>query len=415
MRLLHTADWHLGCTLAHATRAAEHEAFLDWLLGALEEHRCDALLVAGDIFDQNQPTAAAQEAYYRFLARATSITSLRRIVVVGGNHDSATRLDAPEGVLRALDVAVVGGYSASADISRYLVPIAANDGHVHVVVVALPYVHGWKLGIDDQASPGALAEAFKRLYSDLADAALERWPDVALVATGHLTCAREPNLVAGHAADDDHVGTLDAPQEIHMVGTLGALPPTIFDERYRYVALGHIHKGYPVDRGRVWYSGTPVAVNFAEGASARKVLLVDLEEGALRNVQPIVVPATRRVVEFRGDEASLRTALSTLAGDEPEPPLVSMILESPEVVLGQRDAIQAHLDSLYPDRSRRPVMAAWREIRTARGGTPPPPPPPMERPTPEMVFRRAWIERHHSPPDDGIMAAFASLVSNEIP
>lgn len=129
--------------------------------------------------------------------------------------------------------------------------------------------------------------------------------------------------------------------------------------RYRYVALGHIHKGYSVDRGRVWYSGTPVAVNFAEGASARKVLLVDLEEGALRNVQPIVVPATRRVVELRGDEASLRAALATLAGDEPEPALVSMILESPEPVLGQRDAIQAHLDSLFPDRSRRPVIAAW--------------------------------------------------------
>ena len=418
MRLLHTADWHLGCTLGqvNAARAAEHEAFLDWLLGALAEHHCDALLVAGDIFDQNQPAAAAQEAYYRFLARATSITSLRRIVVVGGNHDSATRLDAPEGVLQALDVAVVGGYSASADISRYLVPISANDGRVHVVVVALPYVHGWKLGIDDQASPGALAEAFQRLYTDLADAALERWPDAALVATGHLTCARERELVAGHAADDDHVGTLDAPQEIHMVGTLGALPPTIFDERYRYVALGHIHKGYPVDRGRVWYSGTPVAVNFAEGASARKVLLVDLDEGVLRNVQPIVVPATRRVVELRGDEASLRTALAALAGDEPEPALVSMILESPELALGQRDAIQAHLDSLYPDRSRRPVMAAWREIRTTGSGpTPLSPPPPIERPTPEMVFRRAWVERHQSPPDAGIMAAFASLMSNEVP
>ena len=61
------------------------------------------------------------------------------------------------------------------------------------------------------------------------------------------------------------------------------------------------------------------------------------------------------------------------------------------------------------------MMAAWREIRTTDGGTTPPPPPPMERPTPEMVFRRAWIERHQSPPDAGIMAAFASLMSNEVP
>lgn len=418
MRLLHTADWHLGCTLGQANlpRAAEHEAFLDWLLGALVENRCDALLVAGDIFDQAQPPATAQEAYYRFLARAAAIPTLRRIVIVGGNHDSASRLDAPDGVLRALEIVVVGGFSRAADASRHLVPIPDDDGRVPVVVVALPYVHGWKLGIDDQAGPGALEQAFGRLYSDLADAALDRWPDAALVATGHLTCARERAIVAGHSADDDHVGVLDAPQEIHMVGTLGALSPTIFDERYRYVALGHIHKGYPVDVGRVWYSGTPVAVNFAEGASTRKVLLVDLEEGALQRVQKLPVPVTRRVVELRGDLEAIRAAIAALPSDGAEPPLMSVILESAGPAVGQRDALREFLETRFPEAARRPVIAAWREIRPAiAGGDPPEFPVPHERPSPETVFRRAWIGRHQSPPDDAIMAAFASLVSDDPP
>lgn len=415
MRLLHTADWHLGCTLGQAnlSRAAEHEAFLEWLLGALEEHRCDALLVAGDIFDQTQPSADAQESYYRFLARAAAIPTLRRIVVVGGNHDSASRLDAPDGVLRALDIIVIGGFSRSGDPTRHLVPIAADDGSVPVVVVALPYVHGWRLGIDDQAAPGALEQAFRGLYSDLADAALERWPGAALVATGHLTCARERELVDGHAADDDHVGTLDAPQEIHMVGTLGALPPTIFDERYRYVALGHIHKGYPVDGGRVWYSGTPVPVNFVEGTSARKVLLVDLEEGALHRVQKLPVPATRRIVELRGDGTAVRQAIEGLPTDGAEPPLLSVILESTGPAVGQRDDLRGFLEARFPAAARRPVIAAWREIRptSAGGGRPKPPEP--ERPSPEAVFQRAWTARHGSPPDAETLACFSRLVSEE--
>jgi exonuclease SbcD len=146
MRLLHTADWHLGCTLGQAnlSRTAEHAAFLDWLVETLREQRVDVLLVAGDIFDQTQPRADAQEIYFRFLARAAAIEGLRRIVVVGGNHDSASRMDAPDDVLKALGITVVGGYSRTTDVERYLVPITADDGSVPLVVVAVPYVHAWR-------------------------------------------------------------------------------------------------------------------------------------------------------------------------------------------------------------------------------------------------------------------------------
>jgi len=416
MRLLHTADWHLGSTLGQANlpRAAEHAAFLDWLAETLHAQRVDVLLVAGDIFDQTQPRADAQEMYFRFLAKATAIAGLRRIIVVGGNHDSASRLDAPDGVLKALGITVVGGYSRAADDSRYLVPITADDGSVPLVVVALPYVHAWRLAVDDQSDPDALERAFRGLYSDLADAATARWPEAALVATGHLTCARERSLVTGHTIDGDRVGTLDSPQEIHMVGTLGALPPTVFDERYRYVALGHIHRGYPVDNGRVWYSGTPVAVNFAEGASSRKVLLVDLDGDSSPVVQPLAVPAARRVVELRGDEAAIRAAVLSLPMDGELPPLVSMVVEGSTPVLGQRDALRDLLESRFPEAASRPVIVSWRDVRPTESDlatdvvrTP------LERPSPETVFRQAWIARHGAAPDEEIMAGFSSLLSAE--
>ena len=99
MRILHTADWHLGCTLGqnHASRTQEHAAFLQWLLATIQEQGVEVLLVAGDIFDQAQPSAEAQQLYYDFLGQAARLPGLRRVVITGGNHDSATRLDAPDG------------------------------------------------------------------------------------------------------------------------------------------------------------------------------------------------------------------------------------------------------------------------------------------------------------------------------
>ena len=99
MRLLHTADWHLGHSLHRFRRHAEHARFLDWLLDQLEEHAVDALLVAGDVFDTANPPSQALRAWYGFLARARARMPALDIVVIGGNHDSAARLDAPRPLL----------------------------------------------------------------------------------------------------------------------------------------------------------------------------------------------------------------------------------------------------------------------------------------------------------------------------
>ena len=101
MRLIHTSDWHLGHTLHEISRRAEHLAFFDWLLGRLQALQADALLVAGDIFDTANPSAEAQADLYRFLATARQRLPGLDIVLIGGNHDSASRLDAPEPLLQA--------------------------------------------------------------------------------------------------------------------------------------------------------------------------------------------------------------------------------------------------------------------------------------------------------------------------
>ena len=112
MKILHTSDWHLGRSLYGRKRYKEFSAFLDWLAQTIEDENVDALLVAGDVFDTSTPSNRAQELYYRFLCRVAA-SSCRHVVVVAGNHDSPSFLNAPKELLRALNVYVVGAVTES--------------------------------------------------------------------------------------------------------------------------------------------------------------------------------------------------------------------------------------------------------------------------------------------------------------
>jgi exonuclease SbcD len=108
MRLLHTSDWHLGQTLHQFERSHEHAAFLAWLLDTLEAEAVDALLIAGDVFDNANPSSQSQTQLYRFLTEARRRVPWLNIVIIAGNHDSPGRLEAPLPFLALLDAHVVG-------------------------------------------------------------------------------------------------------------------------------------------------------------------------------------------------------------------------------------------------------------------------------------------------------------------
>ena len=112
MKVLHTSDWHIGRTLYGRKRYDEFTSFLVWLVETIQQNEVDMLLVAGDVFDSSTPSNRAQEIYYRFLCRVAA-SSCRHVVVVGGNHDSPSFLNAPKELLKALDVHVVGSSTES--------------------------------------------------------------------------------------------------------------------------------------------------------------------------------------------------------------------------------------------------------------------------------------------------------------
>jgi len=111
LRVLHTADWHLGQSFHGYDRDYEHSIFLDWLVLMLTERRTDVLLIAGDIFDSVNPSATAQRRFFDFLARAHAASPTLQIIITAGNHDAGARLEAPSGLLESLNITVVGTVS----------------------------------------------------------------------------------------------------------------------------------------------------------------------------------------------------------------------------------------------------------------------------------------------------------------
>ncbi len=417
MKILHTSDWHLGVSLEHATRELEHQTFLNWLIDTMRDEAVEVLIVAGDVFHHSQPSASAQADYYRFLTRCTQLPVLRNIVVVGGNHDSASRLDAPREILGFLKVHTVGGLFADPESwQRCLCPIYNPETNVvEAVVVAVPFVQEARLGIlttryDSVEINEQYERAFESLYTQLADLAQERYGhDIPLIATGHLTCADANwKRTAG-----------DFNSEIHQVGSIGALPVSIFDERYHYVALGHIHHCRQLGKRNVWYSGTPVATRPEESTSPRQVLLVEIDAESKVAVSPIPVPIWRPILSLEGTPEEIFEQLKTLeVGPETTfPPYIYINLIVDSYTHYNATHFNDYIKENTPDNSLAPQIVHLRKTFSRDSlleNTPEATQhPSLKEMTPEDVFTLIYKLQKKSDPDDAILIAFRSLLTDD--
>lgn len=307
LRLLHTSDWHLGRLLYGRKRYAEFAAFLDWLLDTLRAEGIDVLLVAGDIFDTTTPSNAAQTLYYRFLRRVAK-TGCRHVVVIGGNHDSPTFLNAPAELLKMLDVHVVG--AATNSPADEVITLRDAEGRVELLVCAVPYLRDRDLrsaeaGESPEDKERKLAEGIQRHYAAVVAAALQlnaTLPQpVPVVGMGHLFTA------GGQTVDGDGVREL-------YVGSLAHVTAGIFPEALDYVALGHLHVPQPVGgRECVRYSGSPLAMGFGEAAQAKQVCVVEFAPE--KTVSLLPVPVFQRLERVTGDWPLIEARLTALKAE----------------------------------------------------------------------------------------------------
>ena len=366
MKFIHTADWHLGNTMHDIERSRETGAFLEWLKKEIESVGAEALVVAGDIFDVVNPSNVAKTQYYKFLASLLA-TKCTNVIVIGGNHDSGTLLDAPAEILSALNITVVGSIN-NRTIDDLVVELKNAGGNVIGVCCAVPFMRNLELEQfyksseksveDDGAITVTDDDLLKRLYADVYKHAVEKRGkrDIPIIATGHLYAS---NLSGRDSEENGNAAQLDVPSAIpeiaipetsiddgvrEVIGTLGNVDVEVFPAELDYVALGHIHYTSMVAKNpKVRYSGSPFVMGFDEANCKRYVLAVDAVPNAAPAVEKVEVPRAMRFEQFKGNLETLKQKLRNLEKEllaKPMETYVDLLLTSGDFV-SLNDALEA--------------------------------------------------------------------------
>ena len=402
MRLLHTADWHLGQRFHDQRRGEDEEHALRGLLDLSREHDVDVVLVAGDIFDTANPGAAEQRRYYRTLFDLVDKVGVGTVVVTGGNHDSALRLDGPKDLLADLGIHVVGRWPRDASAELCLVPLADRRGEVRAVCAAVPYLRDGDLRLPPvgETAPqihARYAHALEQRYREVQAAAAELYPDLPLVTMGHCYVA------------DGLTGGLERPVQ---VGNLAKVRASVLAEGAAYLALGHLHRpqslGGREDRR---YCGSLLPTGFDEVERRREVVRVDLREDGAVDVLPLPLPVYREYRRLQGDPDALRRQIEDLPEAGPEAsgtPMpwceASVVLDGPRPGFAQDliDRARQRGWNLISVKRKRDADRERRRAQAAEALE-------LKELQPEDVF----VERHRqefgTDPDDELMADFHRL------
>ncbi|MGV3588984.1 MAG: exonuclease SbcCD subunit D C-terminal domain-containing protein [Adhaeribacter sp.] len=300
MRVLHTSDWHLGKRLEQCERTDEHQHFLDWLVQTIQEQQVELLIIAGDIFDTGSPSNAALKQYYDFLWHLRS-SCCRDIVIIGGNHDSVSTLNAPQALLRYFNVHVIGG--ATPNIQEEIIPISDAAGITQLIVCAVPFLRDKdiRLSIPGETYEEQEARLKRGICAHYEELVTHIQPykqlGVPVIAMGHL-------FAAGSSASDSE-------KEIH-VGNLGQICGDQFPVEFDYVALGHLHRPQKVNGFQhIRYSGSPIPLSFSEVEDKKIVIMLDFADGQLTRLEEVQVPVCRKLVRFRGDLDKIKRHITT--------------------------------------------------------------------------------------------------------
>jgi len=396
VRLLHTADWHLGRTLEGRSRMEEQYQFVDELCRIADDRGVNLVVIAGDVFDTYNPSAAAEELFYDALERLSD-GGRRAVVAIAGNHDNPSRLRAANPLALRHGVTLVGyptetlepGGSPPGVCRR-----ACGAGWVeldipgvdeNVVIATIAYPSERRLNellaehIDDEAV--LQREYSERIRVCLAEVAAHFRPDTVNVIMSHLFVR----------------GGLEAESERSLGGALG-VDPSAFPENADYVALGHLHRSQSVGGAAVptRYSGSPLSYSFSEADQQKEVILVDVEPGAPARLERIPLSCGRPLKRWEAnslqevhewcEEEANRQAWVELTLHLSEPLTASQTAE-----LRRRHQGLVNIRVLLPE-----LESDEDEVR-------------LSSLTLEEQFRRFATRERGAPPDDELVALFLEL------
>ena len=314
MKILHTADLHLGRPFNGLSLEAHHQAVLDQIAQAILHHRPEVFIIAGDIFDRPSPPVSAVRQFNAFLKQVAAETGVA-VVMIAGNHDSGDRF---------------GAMSAFADTARALIrgpllaeelPLILHDAHGPVAISALPF--GYEYAARECFADPAIATPEDVVRTQLS-AARRHVPDGARwVVVAHA-------FVAGASSSEGE-------RSLVRVGGIETVPSEVFAGAH-YVALGHLHRAQTAGAAHIRYSGAPLAFGFDEAGEPKSMTLVELDAAGTAGISTIPFMPPRGVRVLHGKLADLLLA-------PPSTDFVKVVLADQERLIEPMKQLRA----LYPN------------------------------------------------------------------
>lgn len=325
MRLLHTADWHLGRPIRGRSRAAEFDAVLNEVTGIAIEEGVDVFLVAGDIWDTMSPPPEADRLLYSALRRL--VEAKIEVVLVAGNHDNPRRLSAFGQFADLL------GVHAQANVRRWDNggTLRIEQGGEVMCLAALPWVpEGRALNAEEILGPEFESfQGYAEFVGGVYAQASQGFEDGAI------------NVFATHVfVDGAKVATVDGSERRIHIGQTYAVAPSMLPGHAQYVALGHVHEPQVVlgaPNNAATYSGSLLQLDFGECGQEKIVRLVDLEPGRPARHRAVPLTSGKQLAEVRGtfDEVVAEASKfgdaylrATIRLDRPEPGLAQRVREA---------------------------------------------------------------------------------------
>lgn len=277
MKVLHTSDWHLGQQFYDYSRQQEHQAFLAWLIDALEAEQVDLLLISGDIYHTATPSTQAEQLLYDFVKSAKVRCPSLHIVIIAGNHDSPARIETAKPLLERFDTHVFGRFSKNEPQLSVLRLQIANE---NAAIIAMPFLRPHDINAS-QEELSRYEQAVKGAYESALNSFSQQEQEC-LIVLGHL-----------HAKGGDI--SQDSERNL-SIGGFDSLSCAIFPAQADYVALGHLHKAQQVNgQANIRYSGSPLPLSFSERNYQHQVLLAEFIEGRLSTVKPLYIPRHKEI------------------------------------------------------------------------------------------------------------------------
>lgn len=308
MKLLHTADWHLGKRLDNFSRLEEQKAVLTEICEIAEHENVDAVLISGDLFDTYNPATEAVDLFYKTLKKLSKDGG-RAVIAIAGNHDSPDRIEAPDPLARECGI-IFAGYPkttvAPFSLETGLTVTKSAEGFIELKLPAIkeplrllltPYANEYRMKayLGHENSEEKLRELLSAKWADLASQYCDESGVNILVA--HFFMVLEGGDIFDEPEGEKPILHVGGAQEIYTKSV---------PQQIQYVALGHLHKNQIVDDQTcpVIYSGSPLAFSFSEADQNKFVVLVEAEPGKA---------VTHRAVELQKGRRLLRQRFEVIA------------------------------------------------------------------------------------------------------